>query len=367
MKKEQILYALSQINENYVADAASTIKYAKNIKKDHKILVLKYGVFAACFALIGFMLYHFLGNQQQPDIAIDPDLPLLKVVFEEESMGFEALMFYDISESDNSNPWSKKASLNTLPVYKNLAYTDESGTPIYLSKNDMETMAEQIAEKLQKEVSTFEEKSMDSKIYGVVAFTENAEITVNGNGATSIKFLNPVQFPSEYSFADIFDFDELEISNYCEYTFQGEQKKTYAAYEKSGDLVEDILNYNFQSISFIPNQQGELMYIKLDHLLTAAKKIGEYPIITSEEAMNSLLKGEYLTTVPDEYLENGKILKKQVEKVELIYRSGNINEVFMPFYRFYIKLPEIEGIELAEGLNLYGIYYVPAVYDAYLK
>ena len=50
-----------------------------------------------------------------------------------------------------------------------------------------------------------------------------------------------------------------------------------------------------------------------------------------------LLNGSYLTTVP--YEISGP---EYVKKVELIYRTGSHEQYFMPYYRFYVELPEEE-------------------------
>lgn len=44
------------------------------------------------------------------------------------------------------------------------------------------------------------------------------------------------------------------------------------------------------------------------------------------------------------------------------YNTGEREEYFMPYYRFYVELPE----EKRAGLNNYGAYYVPAVEKEYL-
>ena len=78
-----------------------------------------------------------------------------------------------------------------------------------------------------------------------------------------------------------------------------------------------------------------------------------------------LLNGEYITTVPSEYLHDTGISEEMIAKEELVYRTGNANEIFMPYYRYYIELKE-SGVEMADGLKLYGVYYVPAVSAEYL-
>lgn len=88
-------------------------------------------------------------------------------------------------------------------------------------------------------------------------------------------------------------------------------------------------------------------------------KVGDYPIIDSQQAKELLSKGNYITTAPYEMpgLE-------YVEKVELGYRAGEREAYFMPYYRFYVELPEDER---ENGLKTYGAYYVPAVDGAYIS
>ena len=81
-------------------------------------------------------------------------------------------------------------------------------------------------------------------------------------------------------------------------------------------------------------------------------------MITLEEAEKLLINGNYLTTVPYEMPGLAHI-----KKAELIYRSGAREEYFMPYYRFYVELPE-ESQE--NGLKTYGAYYVPAVSGEYI-
>ena len=55
--------------------------------------------------------------------------------------------------------------------------------------------------------------------------------------------------------------------------------------------------------------------------------------------------------------------EKYIKKVELVYRTSEMEEIYMPYYRFYVELPE-ENLE--HGLKTYGAYYVPAVEGSYL-
>lgn len=72
-----------------------------------------------------------------------------------------------------------------------------------------------------------------------------------------------------------------------------------------------------------------------------------------------LLNGNYITTVPCEISE-----ATLIKKVELVYRTGKYEKCYMPYYRFYVELPEKEQ---ENGLKTYGAYYVPAVESSYIS
>ena len=60
--------------------------------------------------------------------------------------------------------------------------------------------------------------------------------------------------------------------------------------------------------------------------------------------------------------------EEYIKKVELVYRTGDMEEYYLPYYRFLVELPEEENseIESEHGLKNYGAYYVPAVESSYL-
>lgn len=90
-----------------------------------------------------------------------------------------------------------------------------------------------------------------------------------------------------------------------------------------------------------------------------SQKVGDYPIITLEEAAGLLANGNYITSVPCRMPGTDLIAK-----AELVYRTGSLEPYFMPYYRFYVELPEMEA---EDGLKTYGAYYVPAVEESYLS
>ena len=89
--------------------------------------------------------------------------------------------------------------------------------------------------------------------------------------------------------------------------------------------------------------------------------MGDYPIIDVGKARELLLDGHYITNVPYELPG-----ENYIAKAELVYRVGELETYYMPYYRFYVEVPEEEGIA-GEGTKTYGAYYVPAVESTYIS
>ena len=89
------------------------------------------------------------------------------------------------------------------------------------------------------------------------------------------------------------------------------------------------------------------------------EKLGDYPIISSDEALELLGEGKYITSVA-QYDFPGT---EYAGMVELVYRVTDLEEYYIPYYRFYVEIPE--GAE--DGKKLYGAYYVPAVRQEYIS
>lgn len=416
MKEERILNILSEVDETYIAQAADV----KRPPAWHRYL--GWGMTAACAVIALCICLRSLtagGNRpvepgtpgngiQTADPAADShtapvspeaeELPILTARFEGGAMGFEGLLYYDISEAEDANPWTEEHAPASLPVYRNPAYTDSSGLSVFLSDEAMLELAEQTAVALGASVDHTEfhrvhdiidysiEGLSGTEAYNLTAETAFGEITVYGNGQIRIFFSEPVILPEEYSFTyshttddEAFDvirylterysglcsFEKITADTGGDYTYYGDRIRFYGAYDGGGDLTQQILSYHFNRISFGPDDDGNLFVIWLGNLLTGAQKVGDYPLISADTARSFLLSGESITTVPDDYLLGGTITETQIAKTELVYRTGNTSELFMPYYRFYVELTNFQT--QTEGLTCYGMYYVPAVSGEYLS
>ena len=146
-----------------------------------------------------------------------------------------------------------------------------------------------------------------------------------------------------------------------DYNIYGEYRRTYAVYDAGETDAEGIANYNLCSASFVPTEDGRLGSIRIRNALAAAETLGDYPIVSADEARQRLRAGNYQTSAPCALPEDADIAG-----VELVYRTGSREQLLLPYYHFYVRLPDTD-MEYADGLQLYGAYYVPAIADAYLE
>ncbi|MEA4920413.1 MAG: hypothetical protein VB078_05810 [Clostridiaceae bacterium] len=406
MKSEVILDVIGKADDKYIEEAAPKEKRSKKYRWVKRIAM------AACLTLAVYVGIRLIptgisgpntpaetdshpntpaGTEDQPDVpAKAENLPMLSITSGTDAMGFEACLAYDISELDNGNPWTADTQLNTMPVYKN---TDFPETAAGIGKECMLKLAKQVADALNMKIISVKydvnEKSgyksdtdlaENDVIYRVIAETATAEIEVTKGGTGTVNFNESIELPAEYSFTYTDTSDEeaenvtdyllkrysalLSLTNpqkalFADYAFDGSRNRNYYAYDAEGNIAEQIINYNFNKVQFAPDDDGNLMLIRKYNDLSCAEKIGDYPIITSEEALKLLMNGNYLSSVPEEMPG-----EDYVAKAELVYRTVDSDETFLPYYRFWVELPDMHQ---ENGLKTYGGYYVPAVQQQYIS
>lgn len=307
-------------------------------------------------------------------------------------------MAYDISELDGGNPWTESTHISTLPVFKNpVVYYD--GSPILggLTEAQVISRAEEIASLMGLAINSLNTKpttenllrkrdelfgngthDLDAVPMMAVALCGGVRIEVNPNNEVRIFFETGAPLPDGYTFtgydttkqqakdatqylleqyAPIVDMETPALDLFGDYTYFAQRNFDCRAYENSGSLTDRILGYNFNSVRFAPNDDGTL-YIIDRYIADLSQKLGDYPIITVQEARELLLQKHYVTTVPEELPA-----EEYIASVELIYRTSRHDEVFMPYYRFWVELPTMQ---LDNGLKNFGAFYVPAVESIYL-
>lgn len=388
MKSERILYALAGVRDDFVeqAEPGRRLKPAR--------AWVKYAAAAACLCVViaGALA---LGTNRSAPTAADGlpliDLPELGAA----TMGYEGYLYYDASEIENGNPWTADMEFETLPVFKNGAYDPSgAGVPRGLDGDEIMRRLEKTAQVLDTMLSETETQNERGAVYYIAARTGKATLRAYANGDINYDLwskypwnledgLEPVKLPEQYSFthhdttreqaletmeyltqtyAELLDFDEPALIVSGDYNIYGQYNRSYEAYDASGDEVRDMLNYAFCRASFGPDDEGRLSSIWLRDVLSLLEKIGDYPVIDADEARQRLLAGQYQTSVP--YEMPGE---EYIAKVELMYRNSRLEEVCLPYYRFYVELPEDENPNAEKlGLKTFGAYYVPAIESEYI-
>lgn len=393
MRGNNFLDKMSLVNPAFVETAEAVSKKRKNIW-------LKWGAAAACFALL---IYAGARLFTKDSPGSSSDLPMLYISEDTMAMGYEGYMAYDASEHVNANPWREDMGLTTMPVYQNtLDYDDyfvASGVDFekmqelllevacrfgldvnQLTINDDapdEETRKKIIEKFNKVGDTVPEGYFNPT--RLIIEAEGLKIEVDQTMMAKVTFEPVVTLPEKYNFTHYASYEDIAaVAEYLrteykdfigyenpqvnihggDYNIYTQQMYCIEFFDASGNDTELIINYNFNRTTFYCDDEGNLAMARI-YQPDLSKKVGDYPIINSEQARELLSKGNYLTTVPYEMpgLE-------YVRKVELIYRTGELEEYYMPYYRFYVESPQEER---ENGLKTYGAYYVPAVESTYIS
>lgn len=394
MNTKKFSDALSEIDDRYVQEAA---QYQKHPPKARWI---KWSAAAACLAAVVYMGSRPSLSKPQGDT---DNLPLLTVTNDmSDGMGFEGYMAYDITELVNANPWSEELSLSTLPVYQNPLSCNEAQNASGADLDKMRAFLLEIAGRLglDTDLLTITDDVPDKETQQIIREkfemagsvvpegyfeptrliiqTEDLKIEVGQSLTADITFEPAAALPGRYRFTHFSSYEEAVAAgqylkaqyrgligmeepqmDICggDYNIYGQQAYSIEFFEAKGNAAEKILHYNFKRAAFYCDDEGKLFLVRIS-CPDLSQQVGDYPVITLEEAEKLLINGNYLTTVPYEMPGLAHI-----KKAELIYRSGAREEYFMPYYRFYVELPE-ESQE--NGLKTYGAYYVPAVSGEYI-
>lgn len=349
---------------------------------------LKWVAVAACLCLIvggGF----FWKSQLQTDPS---GLPTLGVQGHmQEGMGFEGLLCYDISEIENGNPWRDDMTFSTLPVFQNRAY-HPAGEPVGLNEDAILERLEAACQALKLENTELAYERSGASVVSISAKAKGVTVTAEANSMVEVNFedgwilpehLHFTWYDTSYQeaeeamaylirqFAELIDFEEPkpvlsgDYGIWNSYDQEGNYLteprflRSYMLYEGAGDDTELLLNYKTRYAQFYPDDAGRLRIIRIYDALSCADKLGDYPIITVAEARECLLDGKYITSVPYEIVDESLI-----QKAELVYRNRATEKILMPYYRFYVELPDMES---ENGLICFGAYYVPAVSPEYIS
>lgn len=378
MNGNEFLDKMSLADPAYVEEADRPVKKRTTWRR--------WGAMAACLAVllgVGFLFFP-RSSPDTPD-PVQTELPTLPVSMGPSLGGYSYEGYYvrDISELKNTSPSQIGSLPDTLPVFRNATggYPLQAATEEYKAK--MLTLCRSVAGRL----------GWDAENMTVVWDERNGGLvptTVTATGADGVKievdqFMTvTITYPDRggplseknslvlRTYDDAYKLAEKLLAEYrglmgfsspqiCitggDYNIDGEQSYDIVFTETGGTQTEELLEFFFHGAEFFCNEGGEPWLIHL-RCTDLSDKVGDYPIITAQQAQAQLVAGHYITSCGWEMPGEAYI-----RKVELVYRTGEYDEYFMPYYRFYVELLEEAPVE---GCMHLAAYYVPAVAEEYL-
>lgn len=356
MTSTDLFTALNNIDEKFIEEAAPG--KTQKVKRVH---IKKALPVAACLCLIIATAFHMkLSNNR-----ISPYYNFTEIQFD--SMGYEGADSLSLWNSTDINPYSADTLPEMLPVFQNLCYSGGLYQN-YFSENKLQQKVLHIAESLgenefefstvKAEIDTDDPNYEENLIYNVIGESEQFLISVNG-GRYSIS-------PKTAEASDILkgyleaNFDTENMGEYETYSVDGELVSTkYIAYKRASTTEENIVSFSLSSAEIHFKNDASIDFVILNDYLNCSEKVMSYNTIPLEKATNKLLLGaDVSTSTPEELIIGGRVQKEHIVKTDIIYYTGNLQQAFVPYYRFYVKL--INPDESTDIEN-YGLFYVPAV------
>lgn len=328
MKKENLSDAMNLINDDIIEQTAA----ARTVNKKHKTMRVVRTCVAACLvmaitATVVVLYPKFKENNKNSPQPSNQNLPTLEISHDFGDMGFEGYWLNDISELVNANPWNEDTTITTLPVFNNVNYPNNTDKKIEF--NPSVSLPQKY---------NFTHYSSYEETLAVAEYLKN-------------EYKNIISFKSP----------KINITG-GNYDIYGNQSYNIEFFDSSDDLIQDIINYNFYCVAFYCDDDGKLFLARI-YQPDLSNKIGDYPIISADKAKELLANGNYITSVPYKMPDI-----EYIKKVELIYRNTYwLDKIYMPYYKFYVELPENQDIANRKGLTTYGAYYVPAVEKEYIS
>jgi hypothetical protein len=398
MNIEKFTDALGEVDDKYVTEALS---YKKS-KRGRKYIFTFAA--AACILLVVAAGDRFLTPEQEAPVL--PKAGATEPGSTSDKSLLPGIWLYSFEEFENGSPWNSNADLETLPVYRNLSY-HRAGTPIGLSEDELEKRFASAAKALGLDfqsreaiTETYPDYLNDMKetegVTTITGTTGDTTLTVYANGLTEIEYTEPLYLPEKYDFTCGSTSDEEAVEAlkylYDEYSdllgyenpvyystkeygighdYADEDDtvtnsypvsiRNYHVYDDSGTMEDKILNHDFRYTDFIPDENGKLQYIRIYDGLSTAEKLGDYPLISPDDARDKLEKGEYICQY-DPAGEAEKIVPDDIKGVYLEYLYTVTEEYYLPYYVFYVDDGEWDF-----GLHSYVQYFIPAIPDEYLE
>lgn len=332
-----------------------------------------------------------------------------------EGEGIPSIILKDPSEYKNKNPWFNNKDIEVLPVFKNKTYNLKyhEGPLEYLTEEESIEVSLLVAERLGMDTSKYECEGFGESY--VIYFPNKNEPIVEimpsideivvffdpyNNGNISLPNINEYHEDILYekylvyyynTFESILRMEQPVFESSFERDIFGEKMYTYKIFNQEDTVEDTIVNYSTDYVRIYINvYESDIDYNGLSGIILTYRQlmntadsneyentiierlakrseleiVGYYPLISEEEAIEKVLSKEFISTI--EY--DREIELSDIMSMELVYYWAPVNKEIQPVYKVYLDLNDTSNYDYFEyiDLNLYGIFYVPAIESKYL-
>lgn len=305
-------------------------------------------------------------------------------------------------ETDIGNFWSAGMSFETLPAYYNFSESSEHDYMIQTLKCVAETFGYDISEMDVKD-NFFTEES-ERKIreqwegYGApeeeiermirISKTMSGEITASFKNEITISLNlgyrlevkvrwsngNCFSIPDEYKPTSLTMTEMDKAGRYVLGTYNNmfiisnpvlsvkSSSDNRVEYYEGDTDAEKFVNYQLNRFVFEFNPKGDI--VSMQFRAAGMKKVGDYPIISVDEATEGLYNNRYFRVIAT--VDHDFSGTEPIGAIELVYLDDIGHLYAMPFYHFEVGLTSEEVGYGNSGETRYFAYYVPAITDEYL-
>lgn len=291
----------------------------------------------------------------------------------------------------STNPWNENLELETLPVYQNMSYYKD-GPDVYFSEKQMKKIAREVMDYFGGELvedktwylESYEGHIDSSKMAEIgsatdyIAETTVGTIRVDSDGTWAMDLKPYLSLPEEYDYTAGYEeiecpsFDQDAVTRSSQYIYQEYLADLFGfeeiglrrqeIYDASGDIVQDIVNYNLQLVTY-GIYKGGISNLYYENYLACAEEVGNYPVITVEQAKELLLSGYYSKYGEDGDTQVGPALPEDTIIKDVTLTYSFTDNYYVPYYRF-----EISNQEVDDGMYHPKQYcFVPAIEAQYIN
>lgn len=396
MKSEELLNSLSHVGEDLLAEAEQTVV---SRRRRPWLGAAVAAVVALSVGLGGFLLLKNVSKQNptQGGDPIDPDLPAFYV--SDNYTGLSQWTFDDAERSVLADRWTVETGAERLPVYEvPVNHPDIEGWTRY-SEEELRAMLREAASRLGTVLP--DEMNVEQNDYGaatrVSANTELGELSVDSDGRIRILFndahrltadakidfaeeLTTEQIEAEYrdvimemcgeQAAELLGLPKCQPAVCDRYSSLSSSYTAYLLYPVREDPAEQLKSRYFEAVSMLTVDGRSVLGLEWYRLPEAGdtctvseelRLVGDYPIISLDEARQTVLAGHY-------YNESGLVPLLTEENLswgQLIYQTRIETPIehsyLLPFYRFWVPIEQSWSSSVGCTAVL-----VPAVDPAYL-